>query len=295
VGGTLAGVGIWNAALRYGDPAEAAVAAGMLEELGYSALWLPDVGGNLFESLDNVLSATRRVTVATGILNLWMHEAADTAAQYTRLVAAHGPRLVLGIGVSHAPLVDSIEAGRYRTPLARAEQYLDALDAIHDTVPRERRLLAALGPNMLALAGARAGGTHSYNVSPEHTAFARETLGPHRVVAPEQAVVLERDPGRAREIARSFLGTYLMLPNYVNNWYRFGITPDDTAGGGSDRLVDTLVAWGDIDTIVARVRAHFDAGADHVCLQVLTDQQLALPADEWRELAPAVRDLGGGS
>jgi probable F420-dependent oxidoreductase len=287
----LGGVGIWNAALRYGDPGEAADAAAALEEQGYTALWLPDVGGNLFDALENVLAATSRVTVATGILNLWMHEPEDTAAQYTRLVGEHGHRLLVGIGISHAPLVDSVEPGRYKNPLARTEQYLDALDAIGDTVPRDDRLLAALGPRMLELAGAKAGGTHPYNVSPEHTAFARGILGPDKLVAPEQAVVLERDPERARAIARSFLATYLMLPNYVNNWYRFGITPEDTQDGGSDALVDTLVAWGDVDEIVARIRAHFDAGADHVCVQVLTDQPLGLPTEEWRELAPALRRL----
>jgi probable F420-dependent oxidoreductase len=289
----LRGVGTWNAALRYGDPGEAAAAAATLEELGYTALWLPDVGGDLFGALDNVLRATQRVRVATGILNLWMHEPAETAAQYTRLVGEHGPRLTVGIGVSHAPLVDSIEAGRYRRPLARTEEYLDALDAIDETVPRHDRLLAALGPKMLALANAKAGGTHPYNVAPAHTEFARGILGPGAIVAPEQAVVLERDPATARGIARSFLATYLMLPNYVNNWFRFGITPEDTEDGGSDRLVDTLVAWGDVDAIVSRVREHFDAGADHVCIQILNDQPIGLPLAEWRELAPAMRELGG--
>jgi probable F420-dependent oxidoreductase len=287
----LSGVGVWSAALRYGDAGKAAEASAVLEELGYSALWLPDVGGNLFDALDNVLAATSRVTVATGILNLWMHEATQTAAHYTRVVAEHGPRFVVGIGVSHAPLVNSVEAGLYAKPLARTEQYLDALDEIPDTVPRDARLLAALGPKMLELAGAKAGGTHPYNVSPEHTEFARGILGPDRVVAPDQAVVLEHDPTRAREIARAFLATYVMLPNYVNNWFRFGITPDDLRDGGSDMLVDTLVAWGDVDAIVDRILAHFDAGADHVCIQVLTDEGLAFPMNEWRELAPALGEL----
>jgi probable F420-dependent oxidoreductase len=289
---TLDGVGLWNAALRYGDPGEAATAAAELEELGYRALWLPDVGGNVFEALENVLRTTSRVTVATGILNLWMHEPAETAAEYTRLVAGYGRRLLLGIGVSHAPLIDAFEPGRYTKPVARTEEYLDALDAIPETVPRTDRLLAALGPKMLALAGAKANGTHPYNVMPEHTAFARAALGPGRLVMPEQAVVLETDPERAREIARSFLATYLALPNYANNWFRFGFNPDDTLDGGTDALVDALVAWGDLDAILTRVQAHFDAGADHVCVQVLTDQQLALPLREWRALAPALRELG---
>jgi probable F420-dependent oxidoreductase len=281
----LHGVGIWSPALRYGDRAAAGDAAAELEELGYSALWLPDVGGDVFDALDNVLAATTNVTVATGVLNLWMHDPSETAERFTQSVARYGPRLVLGIGVSHAPLIDHGSPGRYARPLERTEQFLDDLDAIEHSVPRDDRLLAALGPRMLQLAGAKASGTHSYNVTPEHTAFARERLGPEKVVAPEQAVVLERDPDTARAIARTFLGTYLALPNYVNNWYRFGITPDDVEDGGSDRLVDALVAWGDPDTISARVREHFDAGADHVCIQVLTEDRMGLPIDEWRELS----------
>jgi probable F420-dependent oxidoreductase len=123
---------------------------------------------------------------------------------------------------------------------------------------------------------------------PEHTAFARVALGPGKLVMPEQAVVLQSEPGRAREIARSFLATYLALPNYANNWYRFGFTPDDTLDGGTDALVDALVAWGDLDAIVARVQAHFDAGADHVCVQVLDPDPRALPMRQWRTLAPAL-------
>jgi probable F420-dependent oxidoreductase len=281
------GVGIWNAWLRYGDAGESAAAATELEELGYTALWVPDVGGDLFGTVENLLGATAEATIATGILNLWMHPAADTAAAYHRLVGRHGDRFLVGIGVSHAPLIDLAEAGRYRRPLARTEEYLDALDAESPTVPRDRRLLAALGPRMLALAGAKAAGTHLYNVWPEHTAAAREALGPDALVMPEQAVVLDADPDRARAIARTFLASYLPLPNYANNWFRFGFTPDDTEHGGSDALVDAIVAWGGIDALVTRVQAHFDAGADHVCVQVLTDQPLAGPMDLWRELAPA--------
>jgi probable F420-dependent oxidoreductase len=288
----LQGVGIWNPALRYGDAAVAAEAAAELESLGYTALWLPDVGGELFDAMENLLGATQDVTIATGILNLWLREPADTAAAYTRFVAEHGPRVLLGIGISHAPLVEGVGAGTYEKPVAKTEAYLDALDAIAETVPRDDRLLAALGPRMLDLSGAKAGGTHPYNVTPEHTAFARERLGPGKVVAPEQALVLERDPEKARTIARAFLAAYLTLPNYANNWFRFGFTPDDTLNGGTDALVDALIAWGDVDALVARVQAHFDAGADHVCVQVLTDNPLGLPTGEWRELAPALRELG---
>jgi probable F420-dependent oxidoreductase len=282
---------VWSGALRYGDAGRAAEVAAELEALGYSALWLPDVGGDLFGALENVLRATNDVTIATGILNLWMHEPAATAEAYTRFVEEHGDRLLIGIGVSHQPLIDMAEAGRYRSPLARTEGYLDDLDAITPTLTADRRVLAALGPKMLALAGAKAAGTHPYNVMPEHTAAARAALGPGRLVLPEQAVVLETDPERARAIARSFLRTYVALPNYANNWFRFGFTPDDTLDGGSDALIDALIVWGDVDTIVARVQAHFDAGADHVCIQALTDDPIGWPEAQWRELAPALRAL----
>ncbi len=284
----LTGIGIWSPALRYGDLSAAAEAAAELEAMGYTALWLPDVGGNLFEAVENCLRATTSVTVATGILNLWMHEPGESAAQHARLVAEHGRRFLMGIGVSHGPLVNSIETDQYRKPLAKTEAYLDALDAESPTVPPGERVLAALGPKMLDLAGRKAAGTHTYNVMPEHTAAARRALGPDKLVLPEQAVVLETDPAEARRIARRFLATYLALPNYANNWFRFGFTPDDAADGGSDRLVDALIAWGDVEQIVGRVQAHRDAGADHVCLQVLTDEPLGHPMDRYRRLADAL-------
>jgi probable F420-dependent oxidoreductase len=287
----LRGVGVWSGVLRYGDAGVAAEAATELESLGYTALWLPDIGGNLFESLENMLRATKDITVASGILNLWMQEPALTASEYTRLVQAYGRRLLLGIGVSHAPLIDAKVEGGYAKPMARTEAYLDALDSFAATVPADDRVLAALGPKMLALAGAKAAGTHPYNVMPEHTAAARAALGPGKLVLPEQAVVLETDPDKARAIARKFLGGYLALPNYANNWFRFGFTPEDTLNGGSDALIDAIIVWGDIDTIVARVQAHFDAGADHVCVQALSDDPTGLSLATLRELAPALREL----
>jgi probable F420-dependent oxidoreductase len=285
---TLTGAGVWAASLRYGDPAAAADAAAELEALGYTAAWLPDVGGALFPAVENILAATSSLTVATGILNLWMHEPADAAAEHARLTAAHGSRFLMGIGVSHAPLIDHAEPGRYTKPLARMREFLDGLDAAPIPVAVEDRVLAALGPKMLELARARTAGSHPYLVTPEHTAVAREALGPGKLVAPEQAVVLETDPAAARAIARSHLAGYLGLPNYTNNWKRFGYADDDLAGGGSDRLVDAFVAWGGEDVIVDRVQAHRDAGADHVCVQVLTDNPMDLALAEWRELAPAL-------
>lgn len=284
----LGGTGIWSGGLRYGDQADTARAAADLEGLGYTAIWLPDVGGNLFDVVANLLRATSTITVATGILNLWMHDAAETAERHHAFVEEFGPRVLFGIGVSHAPLINLTEAGRYQRPLHATSAYLDAIDATPHPVPRPARLLAALGPKMLELAAARAGGAHPYLVTPQHTAIVREALGPDALVAPEQAVVLEADPVEARRLARVHLAMYLPLPNYFNNWLRLGFSNSDLLGGGSDRLVDALVAWGDEQAILNRVKQHRVAGADHVCVQVLTDDPVGLPLDTWRQLAPVL-------
>lgn len=280
------GLGIWSAGLRYGDAGAAREAAAELESIGYTALWVPDVGGDVFGAVENLLGATSTATVATGILNLWLHEPAEVAAQFDALTNAHGDRFLLGIGVSHQPFIDMAEAGRYKQPLAKTRAYLDAIDETPTPVPQDRRVLAALGPKMLDLAKTRAGGTHPYLVTPAHTKLARDAVGPNQLVLPEQAVVLETDPETARALARTHLAGYLPLPNYANNWKRLGFTDDDIANGGSDRLVDALVAWGDEATVLERVREHIDAGADHVCLQVITESPVSLPMEQWRRLAP---------
>jgi probable F420-dependent oxidoreductase len=289
----LNGTGVWSGGLRYGDAGEAVEAAAELEALGYSALWIPDAGGDLFGSIALLLGATTGITVATGILNLWMHTPEDTAEAYGRFTDVHGDRLLVGIGVSHAPLIDASEPGRYRNPLASTAGFLDGLDAAPRPLPPDHRVLAALGPKMLELARERTAGTHPYNVTPEHTAVAREALGPDGLVLPEQAVALERDPSRARLLGRAHLAMYLALPNYVNNLRRFGFGDEDFTEGGSDRLVDAMVAWGDEEAIKARLDLHRDAGADHVCIQVLTETSAAgLPRAEWRRLAPVLVDGG---
>ncbi len=275
--------------LRYGDPAQTAAAAAELESLGYSALWIPDVGGDLFGPLANLLAATTTATIATGILNVWMHTPDEAAAQHARLTAEHGARFLCGIGISHRPLIDHVnEPGTYQKPIDTMSNYLDGLDAAATPLAVDDRVLAALGPKMLELARTRTAGTHPYLVTPELTAKARAGVGPDGLVASEQGVVLETDPTKAREIARAHLATYLGLPNYSNNWKRQGFTDDDIANGGSDRLVDALVVWGDEAAIAARVQEQRDAGADHVCVQVLTSDPRALPTDEWRALAPAL-------
>jgi probable F420-dependent oxidoreductase len=285
----LAGTGVWSALLRHGDPSETAAAAAELESLGYTAMWIPDVGGDVFGAVGNLLGATTTATVATGILNLWMHTPEETAAQHARLTAEHGPRFLVGIGVSHAPLIDrKIEEGTYQKPMARTQAFLDALDAAPIPLAVDDRALAALGPKMLELAATRTAGAHPYLVTPTHTHIAREAVGPDALVATEQGVVLETDPERARSIARINIAGYFGLPNYTNNWKRLGFSDDDIAGGGSDRLVDALVAWGNEAAISARVQEHRDAGASHVCIQVLTDSTATLPLEHWRILAPVL-------
>lgn len=282
----LSGIGIWAGQLRYGDKGEIAEAAAELDELGYSALWIPDIGGDVFGSVELLMSSTKKAVVATGILNLWMHTAEETAAAHDRFTSAHGDRFLVGIGVSHAPLIDSKEPGRYRKPLAAMTSFLDGLDGAVKPLDRSNRVLAALGPKMLELARTRAAGAHPYNVTPEHTAQARAALGPDAMVLPEQAVALARDAAEGRRLGRLHLEHYLTLPNYTNNLRRLGFGDDDFEGGGSDRLIDAMVAWGDPAVIAARVREHRDAGADHVCIQVIVDS--GFPRAEWRALAPAL-------
>ena len=285
----LTGTGIWSPHLRFGDATEAATFAAELEQLGYSALWIPDVGGDLFTPLGNLLGATTTVTIATGILNVWMHTAEEAAAEHARLVAEHGSRFLCGLGIGHRPFIDHVmEPGTYTKPVETMAAYLDGLDAAPTPLRVEDRVIAALGPKMLELARTRTSGTHPYLVTPELTHAARTGIGPDHLVASEQGVVLETDPTKARAIARQHLKTYLGLPNYSNNWKRQGFTDDDIADGGSDRLVDALVVWGDEAAIAARVQEQRDAGADHVCVQVLTQDATVFPAAEWRILAPVL-------
>ena len=284
----MTGTGVWAASLRYGDAATSAEAAAELESLGYGAVWIPDVGGDVFGAVENLLGGTKTMTIATGILNLWMHSAEETAAQHARLTAEHGQRFMVGIGISHAPLIDHTEPGRYRTPLAKTAEFLDGLDAAPIPLAADDRMLAALGPKMVQLAGERTAGTHPYLITPEHTAQARAALGPTATIAAEQAVILDTNPESARSVARLNLSTYLGLPNYTNNWKRIGFTDDDLANGGSDRLIDALVAWGDDTAIRERVQAHRDAGADHVCVQVLTPDRIDHALPQWRTLAAAL-------
>lgn len=276
---TLTGLGVWSPELRHADPSEIAVVAAELEQLGYSALWIPDIGGPVFEALDRLLVATTTATIATGILNVWKHTADETSAWFNALPDDRKQRVLLGIGISHAPLIGET----WGKPLQVMSDYLDGLDA--GGVPKEHRCLAALAPKMLELSRDRSAGAHPYNVTPEHTTLARSILGTGAGLFVEQMVVLDTNPTTAREVARSNLSHYAQLPNYANNWRRLGFTDDDI-DSMSDRLVDGIVAWGDVDAINERVQAHRDAGADHVCIQVLKPQGAPTPIEALRALAP---------
>jgi probable F420-dependent oxidoreductase len=283
----LTGIGVWSGQMRYGDAGVIAEAAAELDELGYRAIWIPDVGGDVLGSVAALLGATARAVVGTGILNIWMHTPDEVAAARASWSADWQQRFLLGLGVSHAPLIDHGNPGRYTKPFSKMVEYLDGLDAAVAPVPVDARVLAALRPKMLGLARDRAAGVHPYFVPPEHVARAREVLGPDALIAVEQAVVLDSDATSARETARRHTAVYVNLPNYTNNLREFGYTDEDFADRGSDRLVDAIVAWGDVDVIAARVQAMHDAGADHVCIQVIRPDD-EYPREEWRELAGAL-------
>ena len=286
----LGPIGIWTAQFDYQPAAKAQEAALELEQLGFGAIWFPESVGR--ETLTNaalLLGATRRIVIATGIANIYARDPVTTAAAQNTLAEAYPGRFLLGLGVSHVPLVEQIRGHSYGNPVASMRAYLDGMDrAPYRAVPppiKPVRVLAALGPKMLHLAAERADGAHPYFVSPEHTARAREILGDNKLLAVEQAVVLETDSAKARGIARTHMSTYLKLPNYVNNLRRLGYSDEDLIDGGSDKLVDAIVAWGDLDAVIDRVRAHQSAGADHVCIQVLPPEPRALPIAQWREMA----------
>ncbi|HTV95732.1 MAG TPA: TIGR03620 family F420-dependent LLM class oxidoreductase [Steroidobacteraceae bacterium] len=269
----LAKLGVWAAVDRL--PAiEAAAFARRIEAWGFSALWIPEgLGREVFSSAAWLLAGTTRLVVASGIANIYARDAFCTAAAQQGLNEQSGGRFLLGLGVSHVPLVQ-VRQHQYGKPLATMRAYLETMAMAHyQSIPPAappRTLLAALGPKMLELSAQRADGAHPYNVTPEHTERARSILGAGKLLCVEQAALLERDPARARAIGREFLGIYLNLPNYVENWKRLGFGAADFAGGGSERLIDATVAWGDEGTIRARLEAHLQAGADHVCVQALS-------------------------
>jgi probable F420-dependent oxidoreductase len=279
----LGRVGVWWSGSWQATDESTVDVAKELEDLGYTALW--SSGGfspGLSTRFERLLGATSTMTVASGIVSMWTISPEEVSGAFADLDARYPGRFLLGLGASHAAVV-----GDYSRPYAHMVTYLDGLDGA-GVVPRERRVLAALGPRMLALAADRAAGAHPYFVPVEHTARARRALGAGPLLAPEVTVALEPDPSRARALARTFTSGYLTLPNYTNNLRTLGFSDEDLEGGGSDRLVDAIVGWGDLDAVASRVRAHLDAGADHVCLQMLSTGRESFPLAEYRRLAGAV-------
>ena len=263
-----------------------------IEAMGWGCVWVPEaVNRDAMVNSALLLSASTTLHIGTGIASIWGRDPMTTAASLKSLSEAWPGRFVLGLGVSHQPMVDHIRGQDYTKPFSKMRDYLAAMDAALYMSPAPETthvVLAALGPKMLELSATAADGAHPYFVPVEHTAVAREHLGPDALLAPEQAVVLSTDADEARRVARAHMATYLNLPNYTNNLRRFGWGDEDLADGGSDRLVDAIVAWGDEQAVVDRVAAHHERGADHVALQVLPLDGSSVPMDDWHRLATAL-------
>ena len=244
------------------------------EDLGYSALWYPEaLSYESFALAGYLLSYSKKLIIASGIANIYARDPTAAKQGQHTLAKLWDGRYLLGLGVSHSLLVQDMRGHQYRRPLATMRAYLDAMDKAAANAPvldeSPPVVLAALGPQMTKLGGERTAGVHPYNVTPEHTASARAIIGPDKWLCVEQKVLLETDPGRAREIARQAMAFYLSLSNYRNNWKRLGFTDGDLESGGSNRFLDAMVAWGNETAIRQRIQAHFDAGASHVCIQPL--------------------------
>jgi probable F420-dependent oxidoreductase len=281
----LGKLGVW-AGLDGLSAAEALAFAQRLEKRGYKALWTPESRGrNVLVNAAWLLSGTSRLVIATGIANIYARDAVAMANAQRGLNEQSGNRFLLGLGVSHRPMVTTMRGHAYGKPVATMRAYLEGMRAAPYFAPEPKvppkTVLAALGPRMLALSAEMTDGAHPYCVTPEHTAEARRILGPGKLLCPELMVLLETDPSKARRTAREGLARYLQLENYVNNWRRLGFGDADFAGGGSDRLIDANVAWGDEDAIRAHIQKHWDAGADHVCIQAInTDSSRKLTGEK---------------
>lgn len=291
----LGRVGVWYS-LEQLSSAQAARFAQQVELSGYGALWQPEaIGRNVLVASSYLLANTKRLIVATGIANIYARDAQASFAAQNGLNEQSGGRFLLGLGVSHAPLVEGMRGHHYGKPVGSMRAYLEAMRQSIYMAPRPAEqpltVLAALGPRMLELAGELADGALSYNVTPEHTADARQRLGAGKLLCVEQKVVLENDPARARSIGRAMVQYYLGLRNYQENWRRMGFSEEDWSGDGSDRLIDAMVAWGDEAAVVERLQQHWDAGADHVCIQPLSaPAEVAFDEAVLARLAPGVAD-----
>jgi probable F420-dependent oxidoreductase len=272
---------------------EAAAFAKRLEGWGYGALWIPEAVGRDPFSLVAFLSAkTERLVFATGIANIYARDPMTLRATQQTLAELTDGRFILGLGVSHAPLVEGIRGHEYTKPLTTMRNTLEAIDkALYMGPSPEKKapiVIAALRAKMLALAAEKCAGAHPYNSPPEHTAKAREIMGEGPLLCPDQKAILETDPSKARALGREALKPYLELPNYKNNWRDLGFGDDDFRDGGSDRIIDSVFAWGDEQAIGDRIQAHLDAGADHVCLQAISAEGGQGPNEKILEIfAPA--------
>jgi probable F420-dependent oxidoreductase len=285
-------VGLWTFTHESRPASRCGEVASEVEALGYAALWIPEAWGReAFSSAGLLLNATSSMVIATGIANIWARDAVTASNAAKTLNAAYDDRFVLGLGVSHRPLVERLRGHEYATPVAAMREYLTAMDAAPMFAPegqqRTGRVIAALGPKMLEIGATLADGVHPYLVTPEHTAIARAAVG-DKFVGVEQAVVLGQSREEYLKRAHSHLEIYTGLENYKNSWRRLGFGDEDFVRGGSERLCDAMVVHGDEGDVLARVNEHREAGADHVCLQVLCDESNEPPFDEWRRLAPVV-------
>ena len=268
-----------------------------IEALGYSALWIPEtVGRHPFALSSWLLASTSRLVVATGIANVYHREPGVTLAAQQTLAEQSDGRFMLGLGVSHKPLVEGLRGLTYGKPVATMEKYLEKMNSSPYSGPapksKPKTVIAALGPKMLALAARSCDGAHPYFTSPDHTHMAREILGPDPLLCVEQKVVLETDPAAARSAARRAASMYLALPNYRNNWLRMGLSEDDISGQGSDRFIDATFAWGNADALKTRIQEHYDAGASHVCIQPISTRSTpgSFSWETLEALAPTLND-----
>jgi len=287
----LGKVGLWTSILDSMPSSAANELCAEAGELGFKTIWIPEaVGRDPFVAAMRILENTSDLVIATGIANIYARDAMTMANGQRSIEEAHPGRFLLGLGVSHLHLVEWVRKHDYSKPLTYMTEYLKAMHKARFMAvgPSElpELVLAALGPKMLELASSETAGAHPYFVPPEHTHMAREVMGPESLLYPEQMVVLEDDPGVARSVARKHMKTYAALPNYANNLMRLGYEADDIENL-ADNVVDAVVVWGSLDQIYKRVQEHFDAGADHVCVQVLTEEPHQVP-EGWRKLAPAL-------
>ncbi|WP_022885505.1 TIGR03620 family F420-dependent LLM class oxidoreductase [Glaciibacter superstes] len=285
----LGPLGVWSMELRGASKAVVREAAAELDELGLRTMWIPGLDGKgVFDDADQLLSAAPHSLIVLGVLGIWGQPVDDVASRVAHLDEVHGPRTVIGLGVSD-PSSAKRHGQSFGNPIDSMGAYLDGLDAAATPLPAARRLLGAMAPRMVTLAADRTAGVHPFLVTPQYSANQRARIGPEPLIAPHQAIVLDSDPERARATARAGVGMFIGLPAYRNNLRRLGYGESDLIHGGSDRLIDALVAWGSIGDIEQRLREHLASGADHVAVHVLGGS--GIPLAQWRELAPIIPSL----